>query len=138
MSVLAASVLAAGALIPLVTGTASASSYTMSDIERCVYTNGDTSEACLELDAYTTNTSSQIWINGKVGCGDLFGDTPVTWCGVGGGNGTGTLNIGVNFTFAGVTGLYERMNITAGGGCSTWGSNKNGLNWFNAEVVCKT
>jgi hypothetical protein len=131
--------LAVGALVPLGAGTASASTYSHSEIYRCaIYQEND---VCFGLEANTTNTSSQIWINGTVTCYPQTGNIKFTWCGVGGGNGTGTLNIGVNFSIGSVTGLYERMNIPANGyGCTTWGSNSNigGIqDWYNEKVECK-
>jgi hypothetical protein len=127
------------ALIPLVAGTASASTYSHSEIYRCaIYEEND---VCFGLEVYTTNTSTQIWKNGSVTCYPQQGNIKFTWCGVGEGNGTGTLNIGVNFDIGGVTGLYERMNIPASGGCTTWGSNSNvdGIqDWYNEVVQCKT
>jgi hypothetical protein len=82
-----------------IAGSASASSnYTYSEIYRCaVYTEVGI-DPCFGLSVYTTSTSSQIWINGNVTCYPQQGDIAFTWCGVGGGNGTGTLNIGGNFT----------------------------------------
>jgi hypothetical protein len=137
-----------GAILAVLTGvlaftapaTANATSYTHSEIFRCAIYGGD--DHCFGLEANTTNSSSQIWINGHVTCYPQQGNIIFTWCGVGGGNGTGTLNIGGNFTIGGlVTGLYERMNIPANGfGCTTWGSNSNtnGITgWYNEKVICK-
>jgi hypothetical protein len=120
---------------------AAASTYSLSYIDRCADTNNSYYN-CLELGTYATYTSSQIWKNGNVFCYNYAGNVQVTWCGVGGGNGTATLNIGANFNVAGHNGFYERMNISAGGGgCSTWGSNSNtnGItSWYNdGPVVCK-
>ena len=133
-SVIAVAAVAAGMLAsPLASGTADASTYTLSYINRCAVIQ---QYDCFQLGAYSTKTNSQIWINGNVICHPYAGTVHITWCGVGGGNGTGALNIGDNFNFPNATGgLYERMNIYAGGaGCSTWGSNSdtNGVhNWWN-------
>lgn len=128
---------------PLAAGTAHASTYSVSYINRCANTNNEIDSNCFQLGTYATYTSSQIWKNGNVFCDNYSGNVQFTWCGVGGGNGTGTLNIGANFNVAGYTGFYERMNISAGGGgCSTWGSNSNTngvTHWFNdGPVVCKS
>lgn len=118
------------------------SHYTHSEIFRCAVYGQAGINPCFGLEVYTTSTSSQIWINGHVTCYAQQGDIRFTWCGVGGGNGTGTLNIGVNFTIGGVvTGLWERMNIPAGTGtCKTSGSNSNthGIqSWYNEQIICK-
>jgi hypothetical protein len=139
MSVVATLAVAGGVLAT--TGSASAESvYTLSYINRCANVKG--THDCVGLQANSTYSATQIWINGSVFCGDEQGNVDVTWCGVGGGNGTATLNIGVNFNFGAVTGLYERMDIYANdGGCSTWGSNSDvdGISqWWNAgSVVCE-
>jgi hypothetical protein len=132
-------------------GTANAESvYTVSYINRCMDIKVDNlipptlREYCYHLGAYSTYSQTQIWINGQVSCynynynspGDQNGRTNITWCGVGGGNGTAALNIGADVTFSGVAGsYYERMNIYSGGtGCSTFGSNSqvNGIrSWWN-------
>jgi hypothetical protein len=140
MAAVAAGMLAS----PLAAGTANAAlTYTWSVIDRCATVNGSLNHDCIELGAYSTYSQTQVWINGTVYCRPYSGSVSYSWCGVGGGNGTGALNIGVNFTFSGVTGLYERMNIFAGGssayggagpGCGTFGShsNTNGItNWWN-------
>jgi len=132
-------------------GTANASVYSVSYINRCAAKKVSSNtipptiaDYCYHLGAHSTYTQTQIWINGTVSCynynlnigGDVNGTTHITWCGVGGGNGTGTLNIGANVTYSGIAGsYYERMNIYSGGaGCSTWGSNShvNGIfAWWN-------
>lgn len=93
------------------------------------------------MGANSTYTQEQVWINGNVYCYHTSGSVNIGWHGVGGGNGTGNLNIGCNFTFSGITGLYERMSIYAAGvGCSTWGSNSNigGItDWWNDHVYCE-
>jgi hypothetical protein len=128
---------AAGMLAsPLAAGTANAATtYTVSYIQRCATVSGSANKDCLKMGAYSTYSQTQVWINGTVFCSPYSGSVNIGWHGVGGGNGTGALNIGCNFTFSGVGGLYERMNIYAGGsGCSTWGSNSdtNGITrWWN-------
>jgi hypothetical protein len=143
----------AGAILAVLTGVllfaapaaANASTYTTSYINRCATVKGSSAHNCFQLGAYSTYTSTQIWINGNVVCRPLSGSVYFTWCGVGGGNGTGTLNIGENFNMPGVKGgLYERMDIFANGrGCSTWGSDKdiNGItNWWNyfGNPICES
>jgi hypothetical protein len=143
----AAAAVAAGLLAsPLAVGIANASTYSISFINRCAQVSGSANHDCIQLGSYATYTQDQVWINGHVYCNILSGGVTKTWCGVGGGNGTGALNIGVNFTFSGVTGLYERMNIFAGGnvnfggdgqGCGTFGSNSNvqghTIHWWNDD-----
>jgi hypothetical protein len=151
-SAVAAVAVSAGMLAPLLgTSTANAESvYTVSYINRCMDVKANNlipptfRDYCYHLGAYSTYSQTQIWVNGQVSCynynlnsgGDVNGRTNITWCGVGGGNGTGTLNIGANVTYSGIKGsYYERMNIYSGGaGCSTWGSNSavNGIwTWWN-------
>jgi hypothetical protein len=141
-SVIAVAAVAAGMLAsPLASGTADASTYTLSYINRCAVIQ---QYDCFQLGAYSTKTNSQIWINGNVICHPYAGTVHITWCGVGGGNGTGALNIGDNFTFPGATGsYYERMDIFAGPDqvCDTWGSNADGNGiqyWANAALVCES
>jgi hypothetical protein len=138
----AAAAVAAGMLAsPLAAGTANASTYTISYINRCAEPAAHPNVYdCIQLGAHSTKTDSQIWINGSVICHPYSGSVTYSWCGVGGGNGTGALNIGVNFTFSGITGLYERMDIFAGPDrkCNTWGSNSdtNGIDyWWNADLT---
>jgi hypothetical protein len=137
---------AAGMLAPsLAAGTANANTYTISFIDRCARvgtSSGNLETDCFQLGAYSTYTDSQVWINGSIICHPYQGSVHITWCGVGGGNGTGALNIGDNFTFPGATGsYYERMDIFAGGsGCDTWGSNSvgNGIwQWGNVNGICE-
>lgn len=136
----AAAAVAAGLLAPaLAAGTANASTYTLSYIDRCAQVE---QLDCFQLGAYSTYSQTQIWINGNVICHPYHGKVNITWCGVGGGNGTGALNIGGNFTFPGATGsYYERMDMFAGGaGCETWGSNSpgNGISfWGNDGTGCE-
>ena len=100
---MAAAAVAAGLLAPtLAAGAANASTYTYSHIYRCVF-DGDKynqSSACFILAAYSTYTQTQVWINGPVYCTPTEGIVNITWCGVGGGNGTGVLNIGDDFNFS--------------------------------------
>jgi hypothetical protein len=141
----AVAAMVAGILAPaLAAGTANASTYTISYIDRCAqFGSGPGVYDCFQLGAHSTYTNSQVWINGSVFCHPYSGSVTITWCGVGGGNGTGALNIGDNFTFSRVKGLYERMDMFAGGaGCETFGSNSatNGIIfWFNANntPVCE-
>ena len=146
-SAVAVAAVTAGLLAPtLAAGTANASTYTYSHIYRCVYDGPKDNQksACFLLAAYSTYTQTQVWINGQVYCAPTEGTVNITWYGVGGGNGTGALNIGCNFNFRpNATGsYYERMNIYAGGaGCSTWGSNADGngiWRWFNTSVLCES
>lgn len=144
----AASVVAvvAGILAPiLAAGSANASTYTISFIDRCARvgpSSGDLRTDCFQLGAYSTYTQTQVWINGSTICHPYQGSVNITWCGVGGGNGTGALNIGDNFTFPGATGsYYERMDIFAGdAGCGTWGSNSDGngiYQWGTTDGICQ-
>jgi hypothetical protein len=149
-SAVAVAAVAAGMLAsPFAAGIANASTYTLSFIDRCAMVSlngsvGDLQEDCFQLGAYSTYSQTQVWINGSVICNPYQGSVNITWCGVGGGNGTGALNIGDNFTFPGATGsFYERMDMFAGGaGCETWGSNSpgNGIyDWGNdGAPVCES
>ena len=137
-SAVAVAAVAAGVLAsPLAAGPANASTYTISYIDRCAVMKGAPGNVdCFKLGAYSTKTNSQVWINGTVFCVPYRGSVTITWCGVGGGNGTGALNIGDNFTFPRIGGLYERMDIFAGPDriCDSWGSDSdtNGIwYWFN-------
>ena len=122
---------------------AAAKVYTTSSMTRC-FTNLVTSE-CVHFQAYTTYSATQIWINGHVSCSWSGSPYPVniTWCGVGGGNGTAYLNIGLNWNVPAwnAYGLYERMNIVSGGrGCTTNGTNsKVGSisSWYNGGLTCE-
>jgi hypothetical protein len=150
LAVAAAAVAAGMIASPLAAGTANAATtYTWSSIDRCA-TTPDSAADCFELGTYSTYSQTQVWINGTVYCHPYKGSVKITWCGVGGGNGTGALNIGDNFTPSGVSGsYYERINIFAGGaGCGTYGSNSdtNGIShWWNDRdgpggggVVCES
>jgi hypothetical protein len=134
---------------PISAGTASASEvYNFSGIERC-FNTADTvfpgQVGCMTVQAFSSYTSTQIWINGKVGCfaGETHTGTfayTIGWCGVGGGNGTAYLNIGVNWYWPNLFGsamLYERMNIYSNdAGCVTWGYNA-GPGWSNNWLTCE-
>jgi hypothetical protein len=130
---------------PLAAGTANASVYSRSYIDRCVWIGGGQAATndCFQLGAHSTRTNTQIWINGNVWCHTYHGSVNFSWCGVGGGNGTGALNIGANFTFPHATGsYYERMNLFAGPDrkCSSWGSNSdvNGItDWYTDAMACE-
>jgi hypothetical protein len=145
-SAIAAAGVAAGVLPSiLAAGTASASTtYTLSYVDRCASVGSDTTYPdCFQLGAYSNKTNSQISISGQVICHPFSGKVNISWCGVGGGNGTGTLNIGDNFTFPGATGsYYERMDLYAGPDpvCKSWGSNANGngiTHWWISQSGCE-
>jgi hypothetical protein len=125
-------------------GVANAGTYSISGIDRCASVGSFGTPRCFELGAYDTFTQNQVWINGNVWCHGYTAGMGIGWHGVGGGNGTGALNIGCNFTMADANGgFYERMDLFAGGstdfggdgpGCHAWGSNSpgNGVNhWWN-------
>jgi hypothetical protein len=165
---LAAAVLAAVAGLlagPVAANAASAGSaesvYTLSSMTRAFGAlepcNGDSNVLCtysgdVHFQVYSTYSASQIWINGKVSCkGQGYDGNPraadgpvdITWCGVGGGNGTAVLNVGVNWNVPAwaADGLYERMDLLAGGGgCTTWGTNSVYgyiAFWSNWELSCE-
>jgi len=103
-----------------------------------------TVSSSVHFQVYSTYSASQIWINGHVSCsGGGYVPVNVTWCGVGGGNGTAVLNVGVNWNVPawGASGLYERMDILANnGGCTTFGSNSIVgaiAFWDNWELACQ-
>ena len=140
------------AALSLTAPAADASVYTHTDMVRCyvVETSGDY-KACVEIFANSTYSGSQVWINGKVRCYLWFnavlgsGEQKLDWCGVGGGNGTSTLNIGINWTDAyqgpKISYLYERINIPASGSqtCKSNGSNLTYgevSTWWNNYFVC--
>src|ERR1700678_2707145 len=154
---LAAAILAAVTGLLAAPGVASAASvkpaesvYTTSSLTReflafepCLQ-NVCTLDGQVHFQVYSTYSASQIWINGHVSCsGDGAVPVTVTWCGVGGGNGTSVLNVGVNWQVLewDAGGLYERMDLLAGhGGCTTWGTNGTvGLiySWSNEDLVCE-
>jgi hypothetical protein len=117
--------------------------YTFSSMTRC-FENKTLAYGCVYFQAYSTYSASQIWINGHVSC-SWSGDVPsdITWCGVGGGNGTAYLDIGLNWNVPdwGASGLYQRMNIISGGrGCTTSGTNSNAGqidDWWNRSLICE-
>jgi hypothetical protein len=142
-------VVAGLAAAPIAASAASAASarpaeavYTTSSIDRC-FQEYSGNFACVDLQAYSTYSATQVWINGHVKCQGQGPDITVTWCGVGGGNGTAVLNIGVNWNDWGFLAynMYERMNILAGhGGCTTSGTNKpvgDIVWWFNDSLTCE-
>jgi hypothetical protein len=122
--------------------------YTKSSLTRCFA--DQIFDGCVYFQAYTTYSATQIWINGNVYCkgegfdGDPAAPADVTWCGVGGGNGTGFLNIGVDWNVPAwdAYGLYERMDIVSGkGGCTSFGSDKpigDITYWYTAGPTVKT
>jgi hypothetical protein len=127
----AAGLLAAPAAANAAVAKPAESVYTESIVTRCFADH--LLEGCVYFRAYSTYSATQVWINGSVYCkGEGFdGDPPapadVTWCGVGGGNGTGFLNVGVNWNVPAwkANGLYERMDIVENGeGCTTFGSDE--------------
>ena len=142
----AAIMLATTGLIGLVgfAAPAQASTYTISSYERCLnYVNGLNGKYyCVRIQVHTTNTSSQIWINGSTSA-YYSGEAPkITWSGLGGGNGTGKLNVGINWSWPGLSGsFWMRLYIPASGGCSTSAYNANvaGASWFNPAggITCK-
>ena len=144
-----ASAIAAAAMLSLPATAANADVYTHTDMVRCYHVVAD--EACVEIFANSTYSGSQVWINGSVHCylwyNALLGSNEqhLDWCGVGGGNGTATLNIGINWTDAfegaSIPYLYERIDIPASGSetCTSWGSNGTYWEvqlWSNYYFVC--
>jgi hypothetical protein len=141
------------AALSLTTTAADASVYTHTDMVRCYWLGSvkTPTNACIELFANSTYSGSQVWINGKVQCylypsiEDGLSEQKLKWCGVGGGNGTATMNIGINWTDAfegpSISYLYERIYIPASGSqsCKSGGSNlKYGTiyDWWNDYYVC--
>jgi hypothetical protein len=122
--------------------------YTKSSLTRCFA--DQIFDGCVYFQAYTTYSATQIWINGNVYCkgegfnGDPAAPVDVTWCGVGGGNGTGFLNVGVDWNVPAwkASGLYERMDIVKNGeGCTTSGSDKpigKITYWYTVNPTVKT
>jgi len=121
--------MAAGLLGTLGTGTASAAPpqkvYTRTIFESyAVNAAGEAGSSM--IGAYSTYSPTQIWINGQVQCNATEGWAAVSWCGVGGGNGTAKLNIGDNLKGRNWT-AYNRVNLYANAaGCYTWGGSSNG------------
>jgi hypothetical protein len=142
----AGGLLAAPSAASAATAGTAESVYTVSGIHRCADANDGVGYACVNLGAASTYSATQIWINGHVDC-YWWADEPIeldiTWCGVGGGNGTAVLNIGINWQIPtwSAHGLYERMDILANhGGCSTWGTNSavgKIYTWANAALQCE-
>src|SRR3977135_895331 len=113
-SAVAALAVAAGLLTASLAaaGVANASTYSISGIDRCASVGSSASHRCFELGAYDTFTQTQVWIKGNVWCRGYTAGMGIGWHGVGGGNGTGALNIGCNFTMADASGgFYERMDL---------------------------
>jgi hypothetical protein len=143
-SAVAAVVVGAGMLAsPLEMGAAHANTYSISYIDRCaVYVASPPVSDCMQLGTYATYSQTQVWKNGNVFCKGYRGSVKITWCGVGGGNGTGALNIGDNFNFSADGGLYERITMFAGGGrCEIWGSNTDTnslIDWSTGAEVCES
>ena len=135
--------------------------YTLSSMTRAFSAlepcNGDsnvysTDSGYVHFQVYSTYSASQIWINGRVSCsgqgyeglpGSADAPVHITWCGVGGGNGTAVLNVGVNWNVPNwyADGLYERMDLLAdNGGCTTWGTNSDYgfiVFWSTWELSCE-
>jgi hypothetical protein len=99
----------------------------------------------VHFQVYSTYSASQIWVNGTPKC-TSGGAVPVTttWCGVGGGNGTAVLNVGIDWQVLDwdAGGLYARMDLLADGqGCTTQGTNSDvGLiyAWATHDLDCET
>jgi hypothetical protein len=122
---LMAVVMAAGLLGTVCTGIASASTYDYTVMDAYAW-NWAGDYGYTTFGTYSTYTSTQIWINGKVHCSATEGWAAVSWCGVGGGNGTAHLNIGDNLEARNWT-AYNRINIYANAaGCYVWGGSSNG------------
>jgi hypothetical protein len=117
--------MAASLLGTVGTGIASASTYAKTGFDSFAY-NWAGDYGYTTFGAYSTYTSTQIWINGSVKCSATPGWAAVSWCGVGGGNGTAELNIGDNLKARNWT-AYNRINIYANAaGCYVWGGTSNG------------
>lgn len=122
---LAAVVMAAGLLGTVGTGIASASTYDKTIFDDYAY-NAAGEYGYATFGTMSTYTSTQIWINGTVHCSATESWAAVSWCGVGGGNGTAHLNIGVNLESRNWT-AYARANLYANAaGCYVWGGSSNG------------
>jgi hypothetical protein len=139
----ALAVMAAVLGAPETAGTAFANSYTFSAIERCI----NHLNYCVYMSAHSTYSNSQVWINGKVNCHGTH-TTGITWCGVGGGNGTVDLYIGVDWYWTnllGTTLLWERMDLIPNHVCNSNGYNSDvyvGIghlwaSWYNAVYTCE-
>jgi hypothetical protein len=142
---LAAGLLAAPSAASAASARPAESVYTLSGLDRYAADNDGVDWAAVSLSAYSTYSATQIWINGHVSCTwwSTGVEEDITWCGVGGGNGTATLNIGINWEIPAwnAYNLYERMDIlAAGGGCTTWGTNSpvgSIYNWANDNLECE-
>jgi hypothetical protein len=133
---LAAVVLAAGLLGTVGTGIASASTYDKTLFDDYSYNAAD-ELGYSTFGTYSTYTATQIWINGSVQCSATPGWAAVSWCGVGGGNGTAELNIGDNLKGRNWT-AYNRVNIYANAaGCYVWGGSSN-YGSYDASWPAKT
>jgi hypothetical protein len=144
--VAAAGLLAVPSAANAAVATPAESVYTVSSMNR--YFADNLLSGYVSFKAYSTYSSSQVWINGTVSCsGHGFSGVPaapvdITWCGVGGGNGTGFLNIGVNWNVPAwkANGLYERMDIVKNGeGCTTFGSDNpiGNITYWYSTISCE-
>lgn len=124
--------------------------YTHTEIIRCQI-SGRPTNGCIDIFTNATYSGTQIWVNGNVQCipTSFDGKARTTWCGVGGGNGTATLDVGANWTDS-EGNFYQRVNIPANGntgisgnwpatnngkGCSSNGSNTDEI-WQTPYFVC--
>jgi hypothetical protein len=108
--------------------------YTYNSLTLCHSSCSQSGGSWVEMRTYATYSRSQVWINGHVSCSS-GGDWIVTWCGVGGGNGTAELNIGANFGSPPGGEDYVRMNIIQNGaGCYSWGYAPSPWNW---TITCE-
>jgi hypothetical protein len=117
--------------------------YTLTTMNRCfadqIYAE------CVKFYANTTYSSTQIWINGIVHCSwssGSYATVNITWCGVGGGNGTAYLNIGANWNVPSwdANGLYERVDIIANDGNCTQAGNKlpiGDITYWYSQLNCE-
>jgi hypothetical protein len=139
-SALGAAVIATGLLGTLGTGTASAAPlrvYTRSVFDEYAV-NAAGEAGYTTFGTYSTYSQTQIWINGQVTCSATPGWAAVSWCGVGGGNGTAKLNIGVNLKGRNWT-AYSRANLYANAvGCYVWGGTSNGGGTANSTWPANT
>ena len=99
------------------------------------------------MSAHSTYSNSQVGINGKVYCTGRH-TTGITWCGVGGDNGTVDLYIGGYWywtNLVGTTLLWERMDLIPNHVCTSNGYNSDiyvGIghlwaSWYNAVYTCE-
>jgi hypothetical protein len=111
--------------------------YTMTFYEYCLYSQ---SEWCAQVNTMSTYSATQVWVNGKPWCDVSSNALAVSWCGVGGGNGTATLNIGMNLvgSILGGEGEWFRVNIYANGaGCHQWGGGYIANNSWTGSHGCE-